>query len=126
MTTTDDLTLDDTKVDPYAPDERALLDSLEAKHGEVWVVRFAGQMLVHRCPNPPEYKRALKDSDKDSITALEWLSDRVVVHPSADDWKTLKARRPGVVNTVGNSALKVANDQLGDRTAKYEALTPKP
>ena len=80
-----------------------ILQPLKAKYDSIYVREAAGETVVLRCPNRPEWKAfQLKLADaKKHVEAVEWILRQCVVYPSAEEVDAMFNRRPGLVATFG-------------------------
>lgn len=96
------------------------LEQLKQAHGDIYVLTADEDQIVVRMPTIPEFDRFsqfVADETKAS-KALKQLVLDCLVHPSADDYKAMIARRPGLFLAFGKQLTKICGASVEAETKK--------
>lgn len=93
------------------PWSREQIEALKRAHGEVRVLRAAGEpVALARVPSAAEYQRWKEHSDDEATKfyALAELAQTCVLEPAGAEFRALLDRRPALGDVLGKELLRIA------------------
>lgn len=112
--------------DPFTPEERATLDSLEEKWGEIWPFRVKGfGLVVLRKPTKPEYRsyqRERANPKTDDVIVEENLRRLCLAHPGGKAYDEIIAAFPALGDVFSNRIGALASGMAADGSEAVQDL----
>ena len=100
--------------------DQAKIDQLKAAHGDVYLLKAAGEELVLRAPRRLEWQqfRDFGSDDRKRSRAAETLFRACCVYPDRAELDTVLERHPGIPETAMDKLSELAGVVVGAETSK--------